>query len=80
MTFCIGIDGTKKHASNIALATQTPRFGAAFAKSSGRTKVALWKEIVMDTEKVIELGKVSEETKGLGVGGEGTDPTKGIEG
>ena len=32
----------------------------------------------MNTEKVIELGKVSEETKG-GIGGfEGTEPTPGL--
>ena len=30
--------------------------------------MALSKEIVMNTEKVIELGKVSEETKGTGPG------------
>jgi hypothetical protein len=64
MTFLLDIDGTKSHASDIALAAQTPRFGAAFAKSRGHTKLALSKEIVMNTEKVIELGKVSEETKG----------------
>jgi len=64
VTFCIDIDRTKRHASDIALAAQTPRFGAAFAKSRGRTKLALSKEIVMNTEKIIELGKVSEETKG----------------
>jgi len=39
--------------------------GVAFAKSRGRTKLASSKEIVMNTEKVIELGKVSEETKGV---------------
>ena len=34
----------------------------------------------MNMEKVIELGKVSEETKGLIPGGfEGMDPTKGLE-
>ena len=70
MTFCIHIDCTNRHASDIALTAQAPRFGAAFAKSRGRTKLALSKEIVMDTEKVIEekvieLGKVSEETKGI---------------
>ena len=70
MTFCIDIDGTKKHASDIALAARTPRFGVAFAKSRGRTKLALLKEIVMNTEKVIELGKVSEETHGVMGSGE----------
>ena len=64
VTFLIDIDHTKRHASDIALAAQTPRFGVAFAKSRDRTKLALSKEIVMDTEKIIELGKVSEETKG----------------
>ena len=68
MTFLIDIDRTKRHASDIALAAQTPRFGAAFAKSRGRTKLALSKEIVMNTEKVIELGKVSEETQGMDPG------------
>jgi hypothetical protein len=29
-----------------------------------------FKEIVMNTSKVIELGKVSEETKGVGIGAE----------
>jgi hypothetical protein len=39
--------------------------------------LALSKEIVMNTEKVIELGKVSEETKG-GIGmPEGEDLNKG---
>ena len=28
-------------------------------------------------EKVIELGKVSEETQGMLIGNEGTDPNKG---
>jgi hypothetical protein len=64
MTFLFDIDCTKRHASDIALAAQTPRFGVAFAKSRGRTNLALSKEIVMNTDKVIELGKVSEETKG----------------
>jgi hypothetical protein len=77
MTFCIDIDCTNKHASDIALAARTHRFGAAFAKSRGRTKLALSKEIVMNTEKVIELGKVSEETKGVIVGSEGPDLTHG---
>jgi hypothetical protein len=31
----------------------------------------------MNTEKVIELGKVSEETKGMFGPTEGSDPTKG---
>ena len=73
MTICTNIDGTNKHASDIALAARTPRFGDAFAKSRGRTKLALSKEIVMNTEKVIELGKVSEETQGVGILGEGAD-------
>jgi hypothetical protein len=64
MTFLMDIDCTKKQASDIALAGRAPRLRAAFAKSRGRTKLALSKEIVMNTEKVIELGKVSEETKG----------------
>jgi hypothetical protein len=73
MTILIDIDGTKKHASDIALVARKPRFGSAFAKSRGRTKVALSKEIVMNTEKVIELGKVSEETKGGGLNMESID-------
>ena len=73
MTFLFDIDCTKRHASDIALAAQTPRFGAAFAKSRGQIKLALSKEIVMNTEKVIELGKVSEETQGVGILGEGAD-------
>jgi hypothetical protein len=73
VTICTNIDGTNKHASDIALAARTPRFGDAFAKSRGRTKLALSKEIVMNTEKVIELGKVSEETQGVGILGEGAD-------
>jgi hypothetical protein len=73
MTFCIHIDCTNRHASDIALTAQAPRFGAAFAKSRGRTKLALSKEIVMNTEKVIELGKVSEETKGTAFLGENID-------
>jgi hypothetical protein len=32
----------------------------------------------MNTDKVIELGKVSEETKGVLKGAEGTNPTKGF--
>jgi hypothetical protein len=76
------IDCTKKQASDIALAGRAPRLRAAFAKSRGRTKLALSKEIVMNTEKVIEekvieLGKVSEETQGMLIGNEGTDPNKG---
>jgi hypothetical protein len=76
------IDCTKKQASDIALAGRAPRLGAAFAKSRGRTKLALSKEIVMNKEKVIEekvieLGKVSEETQGMLIGNEGTDPNKG---
>jgi hypothetical protein len=35
------------------------------------------KEIAMDTSKVIELGKVSEETKGHNGSIEGTDTTSG---
>ena len=77
MTFLIDIDRTKRHASDIALAAQTPRFGAAFAKSRGQIKLALSKEIVMNTEKVIELGKVSEETKGVSSGTEGAELHKG---
>ena len=82
MTFCIDIDCTNKHASGIALAARTPRFVAAFAKSRGRTKLASSKEIVMDTEKVIEekvveLGKVSEETKGTMGPTEGPELTQG---
>jgi hypothetical protein len=73
VTICTNIDGTNKHASDIALAVRTPRFGSAFAKSRDRTKLALSKEIVMNTEKVIELGKVSEETQGVGILGEGAD-------
>jgi hypothetical protein len=39
--------------------------------------LALSKEIVMNTEKVIELGKVSEETKGADPGNtEGPDLTR----
>jgi hypothetical protein len=33
----------------------------------------------MNTEKVIELGKVSEETKGMLHGFEGTNPTRGLD-
>ena len=33
----------------------------------------------MDTEKVIELGKVSEETKGVFGGAEGIDPNHGLD-
>jgi hypothetical protein len=74
------IDCTKKQASDIALATRAPRLGVAFAKSRGRTKLASSKEIVMNTEKVIELGKVSEETKGgIPVDVEGQDTTHGLD-
>ena len=68
---------TKTHALDIALAARTHRFRSAFAKSTDRTKIAASKEIVMNTDKVIELGKVSEETKG-GIGSpEGVDLSKG---
>jgi hypothetical protein len=78
VTFLFDIDRTKRHASDIALAAREHRFRSAFAKSSGRTKLALSKEIVMNTEKVIELGKVSEETKGHGFSMESIDsPIKG---
>jgi hypothetical protein len=86
MTFLVDIDCTKKQASDIALVARAPRLEAAFAKSRGRTKLALSKEIVMNTEKVIEemvieLGKVSEETKGSGMGLENiVAPTAGTEG
>jgi hypothetical protein len=80
VTICTNIDGTNKHASDIALAARTHRFGSAFAKSRGQTKLALSKEIVMNTEKVIELGKVSEETKGsIPVDFEGPDMTPGLD-
>jgi hypothetical protein len=36
------------------------------------------KEIVMNTDKVIDLGKVSEETQGATGHFESMDPTKGI--
>jgi hypothetical protein len=43
--------------------------------------LALSKEIVMNTEKVIELGKVSEETKGgMPISVEGQDLAPGVEG
>jgi hypothetical protein len=43
--------------------------------------LALSKEIVMNTEKVIELGKVSEETKGVDPGiVEGPELTQGPHG
>ena len=84
MTFLIDIDGAKKHASKIALVARTHRFRSAFAKSRGRTKLALSKEIVMNAEKVIEekvieLGKVSEETQGMEPGTfEGPDPSTAL--
>jgi hypothetical protein len=63
------------------LAARAHRFGVAFAKSRGRTKLALSKEIVMNTEKVIELGKVSEETQGTGLTSiEGSDLVPGLPG
>jgi hypothetical protein len=60
----MNIDCIKTQAPDIALAARAHRFRSAFAKSTDRTKFASSKEIVMNTDKVIELGKVSEETKG----------------
>ena len=68
---------TKTHALDIALAARTHRFRSAFAKSTDRIKFASSKEIVMNTDKVIELGKVSEETKGSTSAPEGTDLSRG---
>jgi hypothetical protein len=61
----MNIGCTKTHAPDLALAARTHRFGSAFAKSTDRVKFASSKEIVMNTDKVIELGKVSEETQGV---------------
>jgi hypothetical protein len=70
VTFLFDIDCTKRHASDIALAAREHRFRSAFAKSTDRTKFESSEDIVMNTDKVIELGKVSEETQGVGFSSE----------
>jgi hypothetical protein len=63
--FSKNIDHKKSRAPCIASAALRSQSRDAFAKSKDPNTSTRSKEIVMNTDKVIELGKVSEETKGV---------------
>jgi hypothetical protein len=64
--FFVNIDGKKVTHGALTIAARAVQVRGAFAISNVPIKSARLKEIVMDTSKVIELGSVSEETKGNG--------------
>jgi hypothetical protein len=77
----VNIDSKKVNHGALTIAARTVQVRGAFAKSSVPIKSARLKEIVMDTSKVIELGNVSEETKGVSSGVENfIHPTPGVPG
>jgi hypothetical protein len=63
--FLVNTDSRKVKHRALTIAARTVQVRGAFAKSSVQIKSTRLNEIVMDTSKVIELGSVSEETKGV---------------
>jgi hypothetical protein len=63
--FFINTDTKKVTHGTLTIAAQPVQVISAFAKSNDPIKSRRLKEIAMNTDKVIELGAVSEETKGV---------------